>query len=692
MGCFCDYSVEIEDYKKIEELLIASHIKNEQKDETKCKKEETKSKKEETKFKIITSKESLRKIALSCPSRNDIGLYELINYLNEKTKGLDDISKAYVVFCWMAENIAYDTDSYFGYSTAVYTPEEVYRKGQSVCSGYSSLYKYIANSIGLKVKCIIGYVKGYGYVEGEIISDTNHEWNILEVNNKFYLIDSTWGAGYVNERKFKKKFKEHYFCTPPEQLITTHLPSNSKWQLLEPPITIKEFLKRVMFWEDFYLLFNSSNTIYYNPKVGNKYTFRFFKKSNKVELLIKLDYLINNVYQHGEECKYLVKKRKDYIDIVCLFKLKGKYKLDIYGKDETKKLYESLVTYYPECTQNSNMKNFDFQPEDYELQNDTFDEILNNFKCDSISHKEISFKAKQKEKLSFKFKKDSDIFISDVEIYYYVDNENKAKLEKEIKYIIFKKNLDIEAIFNKKGKYNICISYSDESIQNSEYTPIKKINYFPYKEEDEKQEFKFSFEEIAFIKPFEEVIQNLELDYLSHNSQAITVNNIETFKFKNKNDNMAIYFEYKSIDNKGKILSVQKKDNDSECFHLAFNAKNKYILKFLIYIDSKPRDTIIYLATCENDPEFEITIPYSYDNKIEMIEPVFNNLKKGREVTFKMKSNEEKIVLINDNWNYIEKDPNGLFELSFIPKVDEIVVGNLENRSCKYVKTFKVHE
>ena len=61
--------------------------------------------------------------------------------------------------------------------------------------------------------------------------------------------------------------------------------------------------------------------------------------------------------------------------------------------------------------------NFFFEPEDLELQYNTFDEILENFECEYISHKDISFNAKDKEKLIFKFKKDSNIIIKNIELF-----------------------------------------------------------------------------------------------------------------------------------------------------------------------------------------------------------------------------------------------------------------------------------
>ena len=50
-----------------------------------------------------------------------------------------------------------------------FTPEGIYKYGKSACSGYSTLFSHIANSLGVESVCISGYAKGYEYSPGEII-------------------------------------------------------------------------------------------------------------------------------------------------------------------------------------------------------------------------------------------------------------------------------------------------------------------------------------------------------------------------------------------------------------------------------------------------------------------------------------------------------------------------------------------
>ena len=64
----------------------------------------------------------------------------------------------------------------------------------AVCSGYANLYQALGEKMGLKSAVVIGYAKGLGYLVGNA-SDANHAWNAVRINNSWYLIDATWGAG-----------------------------------------------------------------------------------------------------------------------------------------------------------------------------------------------------------------------------------------------------------------------------------------------------------------------------------------------------------------------------------------------------------------------------------------------------------------------------------------------------------------
>ena len=202
-------------------------------------------------------REKLKKLVLNCPKRTSIELDDFVDYLVENTKSLKDIEKAYFLFYWMHENIAYDVENYFKGGDSDCTPKGAFRNGKTVCSGYSRLYKYLGEPIGLKVFCVNGYAKDFSYEPGMKIQGTNHEWNIIKIEDSFYQLDSTWGAGKVSDKdkKYTKEFDEFYFCPRPEHIIFTHLPESDDHQLLEYPISKEEFSKRIVIKGSFFKWF-----------------------------------------------------------------------------------------------------------------------------------------------------------------------------------------------------------------------------------------------------------------------------------------------------------------------------------------------------------------------------------------------------------------------------------------------------
>jgi len=174
-------------------------------------------------------------------------LEELVSALEMVSRS--DIEKARAIYRWMSANIAYDTEAFFGDSqTAAFEPEEVFRAGKSVCSGYSALFHFLAKSLGLRVITIGGRAKGYGYTTGDPEIDINHDWNAVLVDRTWRLVDVTWGAGYINDdRAFQREFSTFWFDCPPELFVLWHLPEREAWQLLDTPVSLATYLAKPYF-------------------------------------------------------------------------------------------------------------------------------------------------------------------------------------------------------------------------------------------------------------------------------------------------------------------------------------------------------------------------------------------------------------------------------------------------------------
>ncbi|KAK2891335.1 hypothetical protein Q8A67_013978 [Cirrhinus molitorella] len=175
------------------------------------------------------------------------------------TKGaISDLDKLRAIWIWLCHYIEYDVLGYLGHSEKVFSPEQVILTGRAVCSGYSSVCLQMCREAGIECREVSGYSKGAGYQLGQSFRNTksDHSWNAVCVDGQWHLLDACWGAGYVDKDKkaFIKRYKEYYFLTDPENFIDAHYPEEEEWQLLENPIRIEEFEKRVLIKPDFYTL------------------------------------------------------------------------------------------------------------------------------------------------------------------------------------------------------------------------------------------------------------------------------------------------------------------------------------------------------------------------------------------------------------------------------------------------------
>jgi hypothetical protein len=191
--------------------------------------------------------------ALSAPASAERSVKSLADYLVRPAR--NDEEKVRAIFRWIAENIVYDARAYFTGSTRVSSPDQTLRTRTAVCEGFSGLFRELGLAAGLEIETIRGFAKGYDSRVGDRIDDgPNHAWNAVKIGGEWRLMDATWGGGYVNERgAYVRSFNGYFFFTPPEKFIYTHFPENPEWQLLDRPVSKKEFERMAFVRPGFFL-------------------------------------------------------------------------------------------------------------------------------------------------------------------------------------------------------------------------------------------------------------------------------------------------------------------------------------------------------------------------------------------------------------------------------------------------------
>ena len=317
-------------------------------------------------------KEKLKKIVLMSPKKDNSELSDLINYLRNNTNNLNIVEKSYVVFYWMAENIIYDLKALKTGESIETTPEGIYKHGKSICFGYSKLFAHISNSLGIETENISGYAKGYSYQPGEKIEKANHDWNAIKIDNNYFLIDSTWGSGNEEGDSHFKELDDFYFFCNPKHLIFTHYPKEEKWQLLNPPISKKEFCEQVYIQSPFFVYhFTDINFKKSNFIVNNLEVFKIYYDTKNtgdiIDISVDFEFLNNNSFIEEDNCYYIIKNEK-FFEIKFIFNKVGNYKICIFGKNQYMDEYEEMLNYYPEC--NQNLQNELHFPEIYSYSSD----------------------------------------------------------------------------------------------------------------------------------------------------------------------------------------------------------------------------------------------------------------------------------------------------------------------------------
>jgi hypothetical protein len=169
-----------------------------------------------------------------------------------------DREKARVIFAWIAYNIRYDYQKYKSPTPppqiSASTPQEFAKNMKTlqekeirttllikrgVCADYSRLFQKMCESAGLESVTVTGTSST------RLDRNGKHAWNAVKFDGSWHLMDATWGAGFVEteDERFVRRFTPAFFATPPSLFILNHFPADEKWQMLDKPLSKREFNK-----------------------------------------------------------------------------------------------------------------------------------------------------------------------------------------------------------------------------------------------------------------------------------------------------------------------------------------------------------------------------------------------------------------------------------------------------------------
>lgn len=301
----------------------------------------------------------------NCPAEAEESIESLSAYLGESAT--TDLEKARAIYVWLALNIKYD---YEGYKNDSYTyndekPKNVLKNKTAVCAGFANLYEALGKKMGLEIKEVGGYSKGYGYSQGKDIKDTGHAWNAIKIDGEWKLFDATWGIpDYEDENGnliSQADFDDYWFDTDSYEFIFSHYPDEKKYQLLEPQISLTEFANLADIGDGYFKLgFNAKETFlesmndhsleypdaygfdtYVKIKEAPRYRYLTVSQSYAFELYVPRAYSVALIDAKNEFTYFTPNKGKFTLDYIP--KNIGKLKLSIQYEDHGESFWAVLA-------------------------------------------------------------------------------------------------------------------------------------------------------------------------------------------------------------------------------------------------------------------------------------------------------------------------------------------------------------
>ncbi|XP_062591700.1 uncharacterized protein LOC134253171 [Saccostrea cucullata] len=276
------------------------------------------------------------------------------------------------------------------------TPLEYFSKIQSGFGNHAQLFFIMCQLLDIPCVVVDGMTKSKVYTVGDPINQEEMaaQWNAVYIKDEWRLLDLFWArecvevdsgndeeydengdfmsvedanseiADTISKASFiryhhSEEVDEQYFLTDPRQLIWTHFPFDSKWQLMKTPMSEKDWEEQLYVRERTHELELSIKRnlygkcivnakdgkadiiIWFPEQRGKFYEFKHsFKRTNVSEGRRPIDRLLNRFT--------IFDQVHDRIHFKCMLPVSGSYYLDFYGRDKNIKdlsEFDLLCTY-----------------------------------------------------------------------------------------------------------------------------------------------------------------------------------------------------------------------------------------------------------------------------------------------------------------------------------------------------------
>lgn len=271
---------------------------------------------------------AIDKYAKNTPEEATHSIESLAKYLTAEAP--DQLNQVRAFYIWIANNISYDDTAFFdgqqSYQSLNLEHEhkqealEVLHNRTAVCVGYTHLFKALCQQINITAEVVTGHCKDS---KGKL-ADMLHAWNVVKIDNQWYMLDPTWGAGALDTdtKRYIRQYNDFYFLQAKEIFLQTHFPDDPLWQLSNLLIAESEFVEE---WEtriSYHPFFNSEDSLKRweqqneeDRKIASAYRIIRFYPFNRYGILMAYNDCIHKANKQITEINELLQKLANHREL-----------------------------------------------------------------------------------------------------------------------------------------------------------------------------------------------------------------------------------------------------------------------------------------------------------------------------------------------------------------------------------------
>ena len=247
----------------------------------------------------------------------------------------NDFEKAKMAHDFVALLVSYDAKNFWAGTVPDQEYSSVLKTKTAVCEGYSNTFKKFCDTLGLSCIKVSGYARGVGtsLLSEANPKNSNHAWNIIKINEAWYIVDCTWDSGHMEGKISKQDYNTDWLFLKPEHCIYSHFPSNSKYQLLAQTISANEFSDLPDLRPKFFSATENADTFKKNNSIENSFSFSYSAKKD-----YDLSFRVTDLERNSEVSNSsFIKRSADKNEALFSFPNAGTYSIRMFYRKNSEK-------------------------------------------------------------------------------------------------------------------------------------------------------------------------------------------------------------------------------------------------------------------------------------------------------------------------------------------------------------------